>query len=199
MERGNFIALVDGVIARRTAMTRSLSGAAIHVEPFESVRELVANWPRAGLVLAHDDGSAVPAVVAHMATIEDWLPLVAFAESPRPRQIVDAVVGGAADYLAWPFGEAELAATLVIATARAEGIGLARLREARARSRLSRLTRREREILACVAAGLSSRMIGDRLSISPRTVEIHRANLLRKIGAQHTSEAIRLAVEAGLA
>ena len=73
-----------------------------------------------------------------------------------------------------------------------------RLREARARSRVQKLTRREREVLTGVAAGLSNRLIGEKLSISPRTVEIHRANMLNKMGANHTSEAIRIAIEASL-
>ena len=60
------------------------------------------------------------------------------------------------------------------------------------------LTKREREVLAGVAGGLSNRMIGEKLSISPRTVEIHRANMLTKMGANHTSEAIRIAIEAAL-
>ena len=67
-----------------------------------------------------------------------------------------------------------------------------------ARSRVQRLTKREREVLAGVADGLSNRLIGERLAISPRTVEIHRANMLNKMGANHTSEAIRIAIEASL-
>ncbi|MFM2281468.1 MAG: hypothetical protein RLZZ444_3699, partial [Pseudomonadota bacterium] len=57
---------------------------------------------------------------------------------------------------------------------------------------------REREVLAGVADGLSNRLIGERLAISPRTVEIHRSNMLNKMGASHTSEAIRIAIEASL-
>jgi two-component system, LuxR family, response regulator FixJ len=45
---------------------------------------------------------------------------------------------------------------------------------------------------------LSNRLIGEKLTISPRTVEIHRANMLTKMGASHTSEAIRIAIEAEL-
>jgi FixJ family two-component response regulator len=63
---------------------------------------------------------------------------------------------------------------------------------------VQKLTRREREVLAGVAAGLSNRLIGENLSISPRTVEIHRANMLTKMAANHTSEAIRIAIEASL-
>ena len=53
-------------------------------------------------------------------------------------------------------------------------------------------------MLGGVASGLSNRLIGEKLSISPRTVEIHRANMLHKLGANHTSDAIRIAIEAAL-
>lgn len=53
-------------------------------------------------------------------------------------------------------------------------------------------------MLSAITEGLSNREIGERLAISPRTVEIHRSNMLNKVGAQHTSEAIRIAVEASL-
>ena len=65
-------------------------------------------------------------------------------------------------------------------------------------SRIEKLSKREREILAGMVEGLSNRLIGKHLSISPRTVELHRANLLSKIGARHSAEAIRLAIEASL-
>ncbi len=52
--------------------------------------------------------------------------------------------------------------------------------------------------MSSLAVGMSNRLIGEQLDISPRTVEIHRANMLTKIGAQHTSEAIRIAIEASL-
>ncbi|GAB7551934.1 hypothetical protein NRB_14350 [Novosphingobium sp. 11B] len=53
-------------------------------------------------------------------------------------------------------------------------------------------------MLGSVASGLSNRLIGERLSISPRTVETHRANMLNKLGANHTSVASRIAIEASL-
>ena len=53
-------------------------------------------------------------------------------------------------------------------------------------------------MLEAVASGLSNRRIGQVLEISPRTVEIHRANMLAKLGANHTADAIRIAIEASL-
>lgn len=60
------------------------------------------------------------------------------------------------------------------------------------------LTAREREVLQLAAQGLSNAEIGSRLSISPRTAETHRANLLRKLGVQGQPELVRFAVERGL-
>lgn len=198
MSRADFLTLIDSDTLRRAAITHTLSQHRIHVEPFEDISELIHHWPRSGWILAHDEDGTVPALIQHMATTAAWLPVIAFAQDPAPRRIVEAVLGGAVDYIAWPFEESELAGTLAAARTRADNVSNTKLREAMARSRITRLTRREREVLSCVASGLSSRMIGEKLEISPRTVEIHRANMLNKIGAHHTSEAIRIAIEASL-
>ena len=113
--------------------------------------------------------------------------------------IGDCFTVGAIDYVTWPIAGKDLAATLDRALDRAERMGNTKLREVMARARIEKLTRREREVLSGVASGLSNRLIGQRLAISPRTVEIHRANMLNKLGANHTSEAIRIAIEADLA
>ena len=57
------------------------------------------------------------------------------------------------------------------------------------------LTRREREVLQLAAQGLTNTEIGDRLAISPRTAETHRANLLRKLGLQSQTELVRFATQ----
>lgn len=190
--------LVDSDFRRRAAISHLLSNTGIHVEPFEDLSELVTRWPREGVIFAHDDGEIIRQMIERMTEAGNWLPIIAFAESPSTAQVVQAVLAGAIDYLDWPFGEAEVKQALMVADASHGTTGSARLREAMARSRVQKLTKREREVLAGVADGLSNRMIGERLAISPRTVEIHRANMLNKMGANHTSEAIRIAIEASL-
>ena len=54
------------------------------------------------------------------------------------------------------------------------------------------LTRREREVLEWLSEGCSNKAIARELEISPRTVEIHRANMMDKLGATHAAEAVRL-------
>jgi len=65
-------------------------------------------------------------------------------------------------------------------------------------SPLDRLSAREREVLAWLALGLSSREIGGRLSVSPRTVDSHRVRLMEKLGIHKVSGLVRLAIREGL-
>lgn len=191
--------LVDSDTRRRAAIAHALSTSDIHVEPFESIFELANSWPRSGMILLHDADKAITTLVDAMADHGEWFPAIGFSDEPTVPRIVEAILDGAIDYIAWPIAGDELAAALERAHERAERIGNAKLRELMARARINKLTPREREVLGGVASGLSNRLIGEKLAISPRTVEIHRANMLQKLGANHTSEAIRLAVEADLA
>ena len=65
-----------------------------------------------------------------------------------------------------------------------------------AKARCAELTNRERDIARLVAEGLTNRLIGERLSIAVRTVEVHRASALRKLGVR-TPEEVRAVLEAG--
>jgi FixJ family two-component response regulator len=198
MQRRHTIILIDSNFRHRAAIAHSLAGSGIHVEPFESVSELTGSWPQDGIILVHDEDGRVHHLLRTMTETGNWLPLIAYGQTPSTPRVVQAIMAGALDYLEWPLGESEVRQAIAVAEANAGSIGNARLREAIARSRIQKLTRREREVLAGVADGLSNRLIGERLAISPRTVEIHRANMLNKMGASHTSEAIRIAIEASL-
>ena len=190
--------VVDGDFRRRASISHCLSGSDLHIEPFEDAAELVSSAPRDGVLLVHDVDAAIAPLLDHMGRSGDWLPIIAYAEVPQPPRIVEAVLAGAVGYLTWPLSLEAIAEGVDLARERSQAQAGSRLREAVARSRIERLTRREREVLAGVADGLSNRLIGEKLAISPRTVEIHRANMLNKMGASHTSEAIRIAIEAAL-
>ena len=195
---GQSVVLVDSNFRRRAAISHCLAGTNIHVEPFEGIEEMRRRWPQGSILLVGDEHETIHDLFAAMTESGHWLPIVAYAPEPSIPRVVQAILAGALDYLDWPFGETEVRAAISLAETSGAGIGSAKLREAMARSRVQRLTRREREVLAGVADGLSNRRIGERLEISPRTVEIHRANMLNKMGASHTSEAIRIAIEASL-
>ena len=66
------------------------------------------------------------------------------------------------------------------------------------RQLLKDLSERELEVLTALAEGLGNKEIGERLFISPRTVDTHRTNLMRKLGVHNVVGLVRIAVQAGL-
>ena len=111
---------------------------------------------------------------------------------------VAAMKGGAVDFLEKPFTEDRLIGAVRMALALHHDRRVARDHEHAARASLSRLSPRERDVLAGVIAGKLNKQIAHELEISPRTVEIYRANLMTKTGAHNMAELMRIAVAAGL-
>ncbi|MGN6689933.1 MAG: response regulator transcription factor [Sphingopyxis sp.] len=104
--------------------------------------------------------------------------------------------GGAHDLLSAPLDPRLVRRTIDDAVAgwQARQVALAQHREAEAR--LAALTPRERDILEAIAAGLGNKAIARRLDLSPRTVEVHRANIMRRTDAGSVAELLRLAFTA---
>lgn len=198
MRRISKIFLVDDDMRRRATISHCLSQCGIHVEPYENVAELRGHMAEFGLVLIHDDGAEIARAVDCLAEAGNWMPVIGFAEAPEPRAVARAIHLGAIDYLAWPFAQDEVMSLIADAAVTVDAIGDRQDRVYTAKKRVERLSKREREVLLSVANGLSSQKIAEQLAISPRTVEIHRSNMLNKVGAHHTSEAIRIAIEATL-
>lgn len=199
MKKERTLIVVDSCSRRRAALCFCLAQTDIHAEPYDDIDELKGHWSDHSAVLAFDEGPVLNGIFSAMAEEGVWLPVVAYAPEPAIDQVVEAVSEGAVEYLAWPFGADQLLEKVSRAIARSGKVENVKLRERIARGRVARLTARERQVLAGLADGLPNRMIGERLSISPRTVEIHRANMLRKLDANHSSEAIRIAIEASVA
>jgi two-component system response regulator FixJ len=66
------------------------------------------------------------------------------------------------------------------------------------RSNSTSLTPRERQILGLIWEGLRNREIGEHLGVSPKTVEVHRAKIMKKLQAKNTAQMIKSGIEAGL-
>ena len=71
-------------------------------------------------------------------------------------------------------------------------------RQAAAREKVARLTARQRDVLEQMARGLRNKQIGPLLGINEKTVKMHRAALIERLGVATSADAVRLAVEAGL-
>ena len=111
---------------------------------------------------------------------------------------VQAMKAGAVDFIEKPFEKAVLLSAIDEGFARIEHAGRSRARAEQAQVRLQALTPRERDVLEGLVRGHPNKTIAYDLDISPRTVEIHRANLMSKLGVASLSEALRVAFAAGL-
>jgi len=111
---------------------------------------------------------------------------------------VQAMKAGAVDFIEKPYEKQTLIRTIDRAFELLEQTTSSDVVESEAKRRISQLTDRERDVLAGLAEGLTNKMIAADLSISPRTVEIHRANLMQKLAAESLSETLRIAFAAGL-
>ncbi len=110
---------------------------------------------------------------------------------------VKAMKAGATDFLQKPCDEEELVEAVKGALAGKRPSRPAGDIDEKAAAALARLTEREREILGYVSKGLTSKAIAQRLGISVRTVDIHRANIMNKTGTRNVVELVRLALSGG--
>lgn len=111
---------------------------------------------------------------------------------------VKAMKAGAIDFLEKPFDADLLLAAIQRGFDRIDSAADVLVRAAEADVVLGALTAREREVLEGLAQGYPNKTIAFDLGISARTVEVHRANVMAKLGARSLSEALRIAFAAGL-
>lgn len=120
------------------------------------------------------------------------LPLIFLSSAPRVSAAVRAMRAGAEDFLATPVDDDTLVETLYRAIARDRRRKARQHTRQRLSERLATLTPRERQTLEAVVAGLSNKRIAEHLSISPKTVELHRAHMMQKMQADSVAEVVKL-------
>ncbi|AJR23678.1 MULTISPECIES: response regulator FixJ [Sphingobium] len=125
------------------------------------------------------------------------LPVVIMTGHGDIDMAVTAMKAGASDFIEKPFEKAALLGCVDAARRVAVADRGASARADDARARLNILTEREREVLDGLVEGLPNKTIAYDLGISPRTVEIHRANLMQKLEVKSLAEALRIAFHAG--
>lgn len=200
MTFSNKVHVIDPDSRRRAHIAFQLADSALRAEVYESLEELERFSPEAGFVLLNVDGSDEPLrnLTDYFRAQSNFLPVAVYSSSLDVRQVVECLQSGAADYLVWPVSAADIVSTIDRSVGRAREGVLENTRRASACSQVAALTRRERQVLAGIVEGMSNKAIGDHFEISSRTVEVHRANTLRKLGVRTTAEAVRIAVYAGV-
>lgn len=126
------------------------------------------------------------------------LPVIAMATPGDAAAAIRAMKLGAFDFLEKPVGEEELVAAVERALDAWRADEDRRQARAVAEARLQSLSPRERQILQGLLGGLSNKAIARTLGLSPRTVEMHRANMMDDLGLTSLPQALRLAIDAGL-
>jgi len=111
---------------------------------------------------------------------------------------VRAMKSGAVDFIEKPFEKAVLLTAITAAFERLDDASARAARAGDAAIAIAALTSREQDVLRGLAQGLPNKTIAFDLAISPRTVEVHRANLMAKLQVRSLSEALRIAFAAGL-
>jgi two-component system response regulator FixJ len=111
---------------------------------------------------------------------------------------VEAMKAGAVDFIEKPFDDTVLLDSIRAALEGRPASESESAAKKEAEARLAELSPRERDVLQGLVAGKINKVIAHDLSISPRTVEVYRANLMAKTGARSMSELMRLALAAGM-
>lgn len=106
---------------------------------------------------------------------------------------VRAMKAGAVDFIEKPYEDTAILGAVATALA-----GQAIPADAEAVHQVAQLSPREREVLVALVAGKANKAIAHELGISPRTVEVHRARVMEKLGVRSLSAALRIALMAGL-
>ncbi|HEY2593731.1 MAG TPA: PAS domain-containing protein, partial [Chloroflexota bacterium] len=191
---------IDGCAESRRALAVGLREAGYAVREFGSARAFldVAAALQPGCVLVDlrstEDGLSIPKVLQSRRIA---LPIVVLGENEgEAAAAVQAMKAGAVDYLDTPIASKALLEAVASA--------LADVREAIetdrdvdfARSRIAGMSEREREVLDGLLAGGTNKLIGRRLGISPRTVEVHRAHLMERLDVRSLPELVLLAAAA---
>jgi FixJ family two-component response regulator len=185
----------DASVLHATAM--ALTGEGYSVECFADgdafltvARERV---PAAVLLDVHMPGRSGLDILKQLKGEDYPAPILIVTGHGDIPMAVEAIKNGAFDFFEKPFALDHLVAMLATAIASRSGRAPEPALSLSIGAELDALlTQREREVLREIAAGASSKEAGRNLGISPRTIEVHRARILEKLGARNTADLMRI-------
>jgi len=192
------IFVVDDDPAVRDTLSLVLSAAGYQVICFADGAALLAvarsRTPAAILLDVHIPGKSGLDILRELHGEDYPAPIFMISGQGDIAMAVSAIKNGALDFIEKPFRGSEIVARLdeaIGAYARRQGHGASNIATLHFPGR-EPLTRREREVLEQFTAGASNKEAGRTLGISPRTIEDHRANIMKKLGARNAADLVRI-------
>jgi two-component system response regulator FixJ len=177
-----------------------IESVGLRVECFGTAESFLETYDgqRPGCVLADVrlPGMSGVALQAALKSRETPLPVIVMTAYAEVATAVHTMTEGAVDFIEKPFGDQQLLDSIAKAVELDREARRERAEQARLRAQIASLTARERQILAMVTDGCSSKTMAGRLNISEKTVEVHRARLMKKLDVDSIADLIRLGLSA---
>jgi two-component system, LuxR family, response regulator FixJ len=194
--------VIDDDDAMRDSLDFLLGAADFHVTLFESAQDFLNTLPTIGFGCVVSDvrmpGIDGIELLKHLKASGSLFPVVIMTGHGDVPLAVEAMKLGAMDFLEKPFEDDRLIGMIETALRRAEPGVKSEAVTTEIQSRVSSLSPRERQVMEGLIAGLSNKLIAREYDISPRTIEVYRANVMTKMQAASLSELVRLALRGGL-
>jgi two-component system, LuxR family, response regulator FixJ len=195
--------VIDDDDALRQSLQFLLESAGVKVATYESAAAFLAALPEidTGCCVITDvrmPGMSGIELLKRLRDMKLGLPVIVITGHGDVPLAVEAMKGGAADFIEKPFDDDVLLASVRSALGRQEQMSRREAELAEISERLAGLSNRERQVLEGLVAGHPNKTIAYDLGISPRTVEIYRANVMTKMQAGSLSDLVRMALLAGL-
>jgi two-component system, LuxR family, response regulator FixJ len=194
--------VIDDDEAMRDSLHFLLDSSGFDVVLFESAQNFLDALPKLALGCVVSD-VRMPGVdgielLKRMKALHSALPVIIMTGHGDVPLAVQAMKLGAVDFLEKPFEDDQLITMIETAIRQAEPAAKSEALAQDIAARIASLSPRERQVMDGLIAGLSNKLIARDYDISPRTIEVYRANVMTKMQANSLSELVRLAMRAGM-
>jgi two-component system response regulator FixJ len=202
MQADAVVYVIDDDDAVRQSLTFLLKTAGIAARAFDSATSFLDHLPqvKAGCVVTdvRMPGLSGLDLLHRLKELRIALPVIIITGHGDVPLAVEAMKSGAADFLEKPFDDETLLAAVNVALRNQDASAKREADRSEIAGKLATLSNRERQVLEGLVAGLPNKTIAFDHGISPRTVEIYRANVMQKMQAASLSDLVRMALIAGV-
>lgn len=202
MSSGKFVHVIDDDDAVRESLAFLLRSAAFDVATYESATGFLEALSEdiSGCVITdvRMPGMSGIDLLRQLQKLKTGLPVIVVTGHGDVQLAVEAMKSGAVDFLEKPFDDERVLEAVRSALDHRPAEASRTPEELAIAERIAELSQRERQVLHGLVAGQPNKTIAFELGISPRTVEVYRANVMTKMRANSLPELVRMALIAGL-